>query len=192
MPPSQRRTRLKVATTPLHKRLDSQIAQSGAFKSLDGYREYLSLTFNARKSMEDLLDRSQAQNLFPCWPQRRIADILRLDLADLGVKPPLSPVSSRGSLDKGGVLGALYVLEGSAIGARWIKRLVEPLGAGPSHGGRHLISQISMPGAFNNFLDILEKAELTAQQEEECLAAALYTFERFERSYAGLACSCDG
>ena len=179
--------RLKTATAPLHERIDARIAQSSAFKSLSGYSAYLSRTFAVRKSMEDLLDSSQAQRLYPAWPDRRIAATIKLDLEDLGVVEPATDLQKRHPLGAGGIFGALYVLEGSAIGAKWVARQVQFLGAHSDHGRRHLTSQTSSPGAFNEFLSLLEAADLAGEQEEECLSAAIYTFECFERSYRSLA-----
>lgn len=187
MLPTKRRIRLKAATDSLHRRIDGQISRGSAFASLSGYRDYLSRTLTARREVEDLLDRSQAQRIYTAWPRRRITDVLTQDLEDLGAPEVKAQQPARAPLGEGGVFGALYVLEGASIGARLIARKVEHLGAHGRLGARHLVAQTSEPDAFRKFLELLEAAEMQGDQEAECLSAAVFAFECFDRSYAGLA-----
>ena len=80
-------------------------------------------------------------------------------------------------------LGVLYVLEGSALGARLLLRRAEALGMNSKFGARHLALQTAMPTAWPNFLSILEAASLDIAQEAECVGAAIATFTLFERAY---------
>lgn len=179
-----RRSRLKAATDPLHRRLDERVAGAGFFASLDGYRVYLRRTFAARQALEAVLDRSAATAIYPDWPRRRLAGLLRRDLEDLGDEAPLGVHSTEEHLGTGGVLGTLYVLEGSSVGARLLARDAAALGLAPEHGARHLHAQTADSKAFRTFLHILESTELDAEHEEACLSSAIATFACFERCYA--------
>lgn len=180
-----RRVRLRAATDSLHRRIDEKVGRAGFLKTIEGYRDYLLRTYAARAAVEAALDPNAAERLYPDWPERRIAEALECDLDDMGVKerPVIRPM--RGALGEGGILGALYVLEGSTIGARWIAREVEKLGVVADNGGRHLSVQAANPRAFRLFIDILEAARLDADAEAECVAAAIDTFSCFQRAYAG-------
>lgn len=186
VPPIERRKLLKAATAPIHERLDMSISRSSALRTLSGYRAYLCATFDARAELEHLLDTSNASLIYPVWPDRKIADALDQDIRDLGANASAPTHVDRQPLTGGGVYGALYVLEGAAIGARLIARRAAELGAHAQFGARHLSSQISQPEAFSKFLNYLEAAELDAPEEQRCVETAIYAFERFERSYAGL------
>lgn len=181
---TSRRSRLKDATDSLHRRIDRHIDEADFFASPGGYGDYVRRTLRARGPLEAILDRSGAGALFAAWPERRIAGALRADLDALGLpEAPAAPCDDE-PLCLAGMLGALYVLEGSAIGAHVISRRAAALGIGPASGGCHLHIQKGAPQAFRAFLHVLETARLDAAHENECLRAAVATFECFERAYA--------
>jgi heme oxygenase (biliverdin-IX-beta and delta-forming) len=177
-----RRAHLKDASASLHGQLDQRVSE--LLESRAGYCEYLQRMHQARQVAEALLDDSDAETIYPGWHQRRIAGALQCDLTDLGqpvirvdaarIRPRLSPA---------GVLGALYVLEGSALGAKFIARRVQELGFTAGFGARHL-DILAGGGSFARFLALLEDAPLDEAADEDCVGAALGTFRLFDRTFS--------
>lgn len=180
---SERRTRLKELTATAHARLDSHVDQAGFFVSQSGYRQYLRATWRARAALEPLLDRSGATALFPLWPERRLRSLLQLDLEDVGESAGDAGQADGEPLATGAVLGTLYVLEGSALGARLIERRVAQIGMTATFGARHLGCQTMRSGAWAQFLGVLEVTPLAHEAEDDCVRSALATFARFEHEY---------
>jgi heme oxygenase len=176
--------RLKDLTAAAHARLDTHVDQAGFFASQRGYRQYLLATWHARADLEAQLDRSNAASVFPLWPQRRLRDLLLRDLADIG--PPdheRAATPEDPPLHVAAMLGTLYVLEGSALGARLIERRVAHLGMTAEFGARHLARQTTRNAAWASFLEVLEQTVLPSEREDDCVSSALATFDRFERAY---------
>jgi heme oxygenase len=178
-PDLSRRFRLRAATAAAHQRLDG-IVQAGAFlASRNRYCEYLQATLRARRVVEA----HQATVLFPAWPSRKLSDALQADLRDLGRPIDIKDCAEAPAYDvggTGGVVGALYVLEGSALGARILSAQAADLGLGPAFGARHMFLQTANPTAWRAFLEILEALPFEPEDEALCLAGAERTFEFFE------------
>lgn len=182
--PAPRRLRLRAATDDLHQMLDARVSNASFLATREGYCDYLLRTYLARSAVEAALDRSGAQNVYAAWPDRRIGAAMALDLDDMGIELPVEPPALEMTLGEGGIWGALYVLEGSTIGARLIAREVEKIGMTDGHGARHLSVQAANSRAFRQFIDVLEAATLDADGEAECTSAAIETFSCFQRAYA--------
>jgi heme oxygenase len=177
---SSRRSRLRSATAAAHQRLDGIVEGGGFLTDRVRYTAYLHATLRARRPIEASLDVSQAERVFPAWPTRRIADALRADLADLG-SPAGNAEGARFNIDgDGGVIGVLYVLEGSALGARVLSQRAADLGLGSSFGARHLATQTENPAAWRAFLEILEALPFGSRDDARCLEGAHRTFQLFE------------
>src|ERR1700760_1662271 len=148
-----RRTRLKHMTADAHARLDARVEQRGFFSGEEGYRHYLQATWRARAATESVLDWNGVQHLYPIWPQRRLTALIRRDMQDVGLQVGEQQAPAAAAVGRaGGLLGALYVLEGSALGARIIGRRVVELGMTQDFGARHLNCQTSSNGAWAAFL----------------------------------------
>ena len=181
-----RRMRLRGATDALHQSIDSRIRQTGFLTTQAGYVAYLRATLRARQAIEARLDASGAQAIYPPWPARKIAPALSLDISDLSggspedvqCGPPPSPFSL------GSIWGALYVLEGSAVGARLLLRQAAILGLTPQFGARHLACQATAPSAWKDFVAALDEVQLTCDQDAACVDGAITTFACFDRAYA--------
>ena len=156
--------------------------RAGMFDDRERYAAYLGATHRAREPLERALDQAGAEQLFAMWPRRKIAAALRADIADLSGEavvessPPSAPVPKTPAQ----MLGILYVLEGSALGARLLIRRAEAMGMSSSFGARHLASQTDTPSAWASFVAVLDAAEMDSEQEAECTAAAIATFAVFE------------
>ena len=175
--------RLRIATMTAHERLDAIISVQGFFESRVGYVNYLRATLRVRGAIEACLDASDAESAFPAWPTRRIAGALHADLADLGADDEQNVTAMACPFRLAGVapiLGALYVLEGSALGARLLTTRAALLGLGATFGARHLAAQTAAPSAWRVFLDRLEGAPMSLADEALCVESAINAFEFFE------------
>jgi heme oxygenase (biliverdin-IX-beta and delta-forming) len=172
--------RLKALTAGAHQRLEALAGQ--LFDAPDRYRRYLQAMHAARAPMERALDDSGADLCFPEWPRRRIAHLVTLDLADLGARPhPVRAVPR--SVRPAAQLGWLYVLEGSALGARILLRQAGGAGLSEKFGARHLAAQTADPGAWRRFVAVLEAADLSPEEERACERGALDAFGFFAAAY---------
>jgi heme oxygenase len=180
------RSLLRAATMGLHAVVDARFAPM-----LDageaGYRSLLLASAAAIFPLEQALLTAGVDLLLPDWTRRTRAAALRADLTDLGITdvaaataPPLAGAAR--------MFGALYVLEGSRLGARL---LVPDLLAGGStrvraatrylrHGEGHRLWQ--------SFLAHLESSQPVRECPDEAIAGARMAFALFiaGRPEAGL------
>lgn len=167
------RQALMQGTRPLHMRLDQGI---GALQTLADYQRFLIGSQAFRTALEPALRGDLG------WLPLRIAPALGGDLADLGlmaVAPPPVPALP----DLAAQAGALYVAEGSGLGARLLLRRAQALGLDGGHGARHLAVQTAEPGRWPRFLAWLEA---TGAAPESVQAAANRVFDLALEAY-GLA-----
>lgn len=181
---SGRRSRLRTATAEAHARLDDIVDTAGFFRDRDRYAVYLHATLHARNPIEAALGRATVEAPPAGWPHRVIGPALRADIRDVtGFEPPADVVEATLAHTPAQTMGVLYVLEGSALGARVLSKRAAALGMGPEYGARHLAQQISEPAAWPAFLSALEAAILDPEQETACIRAATTAFARFESAY---------
>ena len=134
-------TALRDATAILHARLDAGIDLDRHLASPAAYARFLSAMLGIVAPLEAMLDRFdwQAAGLAPDAARWR-TPLLRNDLRFLGLSPteldslPIAPSPPRFAT-RDAAFGALYVLEGSALGGQLILRRAEAsLGLGPERG----------------------------------------------------------
>ena len=121
-PKSLLRSILRDATAEDHARLDATL---GAFDlgTVQGYRRFLEINAAALLPLEQALERAGVCAVLPDWDDRARTDAILADLARLGGRPA--------SLDApeldghSALLGTLYVLEGSRLGAAYLLRTVK-------------------------------------------------------------------
>ncbi|MET0544727.1 MAG: biliverdin-producing heme oxygenase, partial [Caulobacterales bacterium] len=119
------------------------------------------------------------------WQPTRIANLLETDLRDLGIEAMPSDAVVHID-DLAWALGAHYVLEGSALGARVLMPAARTLGFDAHHGARHLDKQASTLENFRAFMELLEGIEdLDMEQTAAGANAAFQSAARaMERSFA--------
>jgi len=173
-----RRFALKRATNEAHERVESVVRDAGMFESREGFRRYLAATFEMRSRYERLLDMNRANLVWADFPTRKIADLVGQDVADLGgvaVNP--EQVDSQ-ALSAGKLLGIMYVLEGSSLGARILVKSAANMGLTPDFGARHLFKQAEDRGAWRSFI-----AAMSVSSEAPCHVTARATFDDFAAAY---------
>lgn len=178
MPPSTLRFLLRERTASLHAAVDAAV---GDFQGLRDYRRYLSGLHAFRVPCEAAIAAAPPSPGAGPWPFTPLVPLIEADMADLGVDipPPRRPAGPPGAPTPAEAAGRLYVLEGSALGARVLAVRVQALGLDATFGASHLAAQSRGGSAFRAFADWLDRAGLDA---EAVVAAARATFE--EARYA--------
>ena len=116
------RERLRDFTRPLHEQVDTAFG-AYALNQREGYRAFLRAHAAAVFPLETMLEAAGVAVQLPDWPQRSRRAALAADLqamqAGVPAWAPLAPSAGFPAL-----WGALYVLEGSRMGARYLARKV--------------------------------------------------------------------
>lgn len=123
------RVHLRGATMAAHDLLDAAMQAAAGWHSRADYARFLALQHAARAPVEAWLAAHAPAALLPP-PQ---TPLIAADLAALGAAvPPPAPAPRIAALEReaGAVLGAAWVLAGSALGNRAIARAVTRIGAG--------------------------------------------------------------
>ncbi|MGZ3216607.1 biliverdin-producing heme oxygenase [Paracoccus sp. T5] len=162
MQSSARRQALRAGTDDLHRLLDDQL---GDLTQPRDYHRYLAGTWAFRAALEPALtaaltDAGQSWRLLP------LAEALQADLRDLDQPlPALPPVPDL--THPATQTGALYVLEGSALGARLVAARAADLGFDATFAARHLARQTEDKTRFRSFLTWLDTAAFDAEASAE-------------------------
>jgi heme oxygenase len=175
------RQRLRSATAAAHARLDERLRELD-MRRLADYRRFLEASAAALLPLEAALIAAGVQRIFPDWALRSRRGAILHDLARVG--GAARPLVVSGPLDLDGVLGTMYVLEGSRLGAKVLLQTV----AGSSdatvtaataylrHGaGRHL---------WQSFLALLERHAETLNDDAGAVNAARRAFDLFAEAIA--------
>lgn len=129
---------LRDATRDEHDRVDAAFLAHD-LSTMDGYGRFLGAQSRAFIAIERAAEAAGAAELIEDWADRRRADLLLEDLAELGVDLP-APVAPPVLETEAEILGAVYVLEGSRLGGAVLfrtapydapRRFLEPEGVGP-------------------------------------------------------------
>lgn len=161
---------LLAATRGQHDEVDRR---AGRFDLADasGRAGFLRFMYRGLQPVEDGLDRAGAAGLYPAWPDRRRAAVLRRDIRRVGAGVPADgpPVDFP---DAEAAWGALYVLEGSRLGARLIAR-------GWPAGERPGFLDPDPAGTWQTFLDRLRQYDPGRSSHPLILAGARRAFAAF-------------
>lgn len=173
------RTILKEATAEHHARLDAQLATFDLHE-LAGYRRFLEANAAALLPLEGALVASSVQDVLPDWDRHARSRAILADLAAVGgAAQPLDPPVLGSSA---AVLGTLYVLEGSRLGAAYlvkhVRRAADPriicATAYLAHGaGQHL---------WQSFLTLLERHADELADDGELIRGARRAFDLFAKA----------
>jgi heme oxygenase (biliverdin-IX-beta and delta-forming) len=171
---------LRSVTAEAHARLDARL---GAFDltSLPGYRPFLEANAAALLPLEAALEAARVAEILPDWELRSRKAAILEDLARVG--GGVAPLPTPGPFDLGGILGTMYVLEGSRLDARMLLNAVkrsadaEVLHATAflRHGAGHHF--------WPSFLAVLE-SHAAADHEAGAIDGAMQAFAMFERAAA--------
>ena len=179
MPSNTRRSRLREATSQAHASLDHLI---GPFESVADYGCYARGLHAFRIPLEAKLAAVDWPDIFAQWRPQLIGHALREDLLDLKLTPSIGADAPLSLQTIESLLGALYVLEGSALGAKILFRRAQAIGLSENFGARHLALQ-SAADNWRTFLVIFEQG--SAVDFENVVAASNAIFHAAERAFRG-------
>lgn len=187
MSKSPRRQHLRQATRRAHDALDARV---GAFGDLAAYRRYVAGIAAFRRGVEAALAGIALPESLKGWRPQMIAGELASDSRALSLGQLEAPSEEIAAVREtlfvtpgdSALFGMLYVLEGSALGARFLLRRAAELGLNAQNGAAHLAAQAGNINGWPTFIVALEKAETF--DEDAAARAANETFARAERAFA--------
>ncbi|BCW87008.1 hypothetical protein sos41_01340 [Alphaproteobacteria bacterium SO-S41] len=176
---SERRFWLRDKTAPSHRALEGMV---GPLDTIPAYSHFVEGLYRGRQPVESWLKNLAWPELFKDWRPILIGPALAKDLADLDRPlPPLAPFTPPGATVSD-LLGVLYVLEGSSLGARVVLRQALALGLDAGFGARHLALQAS-DGGWPHFVRLLDSAD--HPDMERVGRAAVATFDAMHQAMSG-------
>jgi len=155
MQSTPRRWLLRDRTADAHAAVDAAI---GGFDDLTTYRAYLKALSAFRAPIELQLATLAWPETLGGWRPNSVSSSLAEDMNDLGVTPDPAAASPL-RLDGDRLYGTLYVLEGSALGARLLFQRAQALGLSAGYGARHLALLGGSVEGWRGFLARLEEAD---------------------------------
>jgi heme oxygenase len=171
------RERLRDATAAAHRELDAQMSAFD-LAVLPGYRRFLEASAGALLPLEAALVDANVAKMFPDWPERTRRDAITSDLARLGRDahgtvsvPPLTP---------SGMIGTMYVLEGSRLGAKFLLKAVADAGDPRLGEATAYLRHGAGKRLWQGFLARLADEEDC--DEDEAIEAARSAFAAFEQA----------
>lgn len=167
---------LRERTSDLHAAVDESV---GTFTDIDAYRRYLRGFHAFRAPCEAAI---AAAGGLAGWHHQPLVPLVEADMADLGMAVPerRALVGEPSADDE--LAGWLYVLEGSALGARVLASRARALGLDATFGARHLAAQGGSAPGFRAFIARLDDAALNP---DRVVAAAIAAFTAAQRAFAG-------
>lgn len=173
------RSLLRDATAEEHARLDAKL---GALDlcTVTGYRKFLEINAAALLPLERQLVRAGVRDVVPDWDDRARTDALLSDLSRLGGTPRL--LDAPALTDRAAVLGTLYVLEGSRLGAAYLLRQVRQCSDPVISGNTAFLAHGAGRALWPGFLAILESHAGDIGDEADIVAPARRAFALFEEA----------
>lgn len=179
-PKSLLRSILRNATAADHARLDATL---GALDlgTVPGYRRFLEINAAALLPLEHSLERAGVHAILPDWDDRARSASILADLARLGGR--YCPLEAPELAGRSAILGTLYVLEGSRLGAahllRTVKSCSHPLISDTTSFLRHGRGRSFWP----QYLAVLE-SHADDLSEDDLVSAARSAFGLFAHATA--------
>lgn len=153
----------------------------GAFGSIADYRRYLRGMHGFRAPVEAGIAARPWPEQFGDWRPCLIAGLLAADMRAFGDLPAEDGPAPSTSFDMAGLLGQLYVLEGSTLGAQILYARAKALGMDGTSGASHLARQAAEVANWRAFVALLDRiepfdVEAVARAAEATFRAAAASF----------------
>lgn len=173
------RAALRNGTAEAHEELDRLV---GSFATVSEYGTFVMRSLRFRQVAEAAVAGAKI------WRVEPLVSALRQDLSDLRL--PATPLNALELTlaSESERMGALYVLEGSALGGRLLLRRAQALGFSERFGARHLAYQTGDAGRWKAFLAILggdtfdHDAAVGAARRTFDAAIAIYSEDMHEQA----------
>lgn len=177
--PSGFRFKLRDATNATHANLDGLFARL-ELRRADDYRLFLMANAMALLPLEAALAQAGIADIVSDWDRRARSDALLADLDALGARVSPEPVTI--NTDPAGLLGILYVLEGSRLGARVIQNRIASSRDPLVLGAQRFLSHGAEERFWPDFVALLEREIVTPADEVAAIAAARDGFDHFAQA----------
>jgi heme oxygenase len=176
------RDKLRAATVAAHHQLDERLSAFDLSRT-DHYRRFLQANAAAVLALEPALEAAGVAHLVEDWPQRARARAITLDLARLGGAAVPLPFAVP-PFDRCDVFGALYVLEGSRLGAVYLLRIVAASADPRVRAATRYLNHGAGEGLWRSFLARLDREPVTADDAARMIASAELAFALFTAAAA--------
>jgi heme oxygenase len=174
------RTRLKHATADAHRQLDRSL-MAFDLKTTTGYRRFLEASAGALLPLEAALLESGVDDIIQDWPSRSRTDAILKDLTQVEGRLHLMPAPA--AFSRSALVGAVYVLEGSRLGARFLLKIVTRAADPVTGRATAYLSHGSEQQLWEQFLVLLAH-EAPRLDEDEVIAGAHTAFGLFSMAAA--------
>jgi len=173
------RTILRDATAAHHARLDARL---GALDlcSVAGYRRFLEINAAAVLPLEQSLLAAGVRELLPDWDDRARTGALLADLARLRGVP--RRLDAPDLPDRFAVLGTLYVLEGSRLGAAYLLRTVRHCSDPAVSGNTAFLGHGAGRPFWPEYLTVLERHAGELLDDDDLVGPARRAFDLFAQA----------
>lgn len=171
---------LREACAAAHAKLDAKLTRFDLTERVS-YAEMLSRMSGPLGALEGALAAGAWPVLFSDWLARSRSDALRADLAALGGAyrdEKLAPIE-----DEGRAFGALYVLEGSRLGARVLARQVSASGDPAVRAATRFFHHAEDQQHWRSFIVALNGSAAVAARPQRAIDAARDAFRRFDAAF---------
>lgn len=150
---------------------------------MEAYKRYLRGSYLFRIALDEQLADVRWPAQLSLWTSPdRLPELMRQDMQDLDMEPPPTVVPTSlptMASDLESLLGTLYVVEGSSLGARVLYRRAQTLGLTGAFGARHLAVQAQSNERWKRLLELLEAApELDLDRTVEASRATFVAVEK--------------
>jgi heme oxygenase (biliverdin-IX-beta and delta-forming) len=176
------REKLKAATSAAHHALDERLSAFDLTARVH-YRRFLQASAAALVPLEAALRKAGIAAMVEDWPLRARSAVIAADLDQLGGTVNLLPLPAE-PLDRCGVLGTLYVLEGSRLGAGYLVRIVAASADPRVRAATGYLCHGTGQGLWRSFLARLEREPVSADDERVMIASAQQAFAMFAQAAA--------
>lgn len=166
---------LRTRTKSVHGKLDEHLMDMGLFSDKEKYKIFLTLQYHIHHDASQLYSNSDLAAIVPNLRLRNRFDKVKEDMQDLGVPVP-STIKPLTFNNISSAIGALYVVEGSKLGAKYLLHYVGMIGLSDEYGAKHLGADDEGRGAsWRSFQTAIDNANIDIPM---AVHAAEQTFER--------------
>lgn len=167
---------IRSKSAPLHDRVDTAYSCFDLSDRHD-YGRFLRAHGTALFALEAVLERGGITCLVPDWLERRRSAVLREDLQELEIVPPV-PLGLEPRINESWAWGICYVLEGSRLGGRVLSQRVRD---GGLSGPLRYLSHGEGSSLWPRFLAQFERRAEVVDQDQ-LLDGVELAFEQFLRA----------
>jgi heme oxygenase len=175
------RSILRDATAADHATLDATLGALDLCTAA-GYRRFLEINAAALLPLERSLERAGVRDILPDWDERARTKAMLTDLARLGGKP--HRLDAPDLAGRFAILGTLYVLEGSRLGATYLFRTVRQCADPQVSGNTAFLGHGAGRRFWPEYLAVLECHADELGLEDDLIVPARRTFDLFAHAAA--------